>query len=171
MRTIVRSTIAMVAATAVVAIAFTVSDADARRGGGSGGVRAAGVGGGVRTANVGGARVGDRGFRTAGRDFGRPGRPVAGNSNNWNGRYLGWGAAGLGAAALAGSYYYNNYDNSSYNNCSAPYYGGSSYSGCDYSSYAYSPSYGDGYDYASSGSGYNPYFRRTFWGGSRRFGW
>src|SRR5882757_8221313 len=114
MRTIVRSTIAMVAATAVVAIAFTVSDADARRGGGSGGVRAAG---------------------------------------------------------LAGSYYYNNYDNSSYNNCSAPYYGGSSYSGCDYSSYAYSPSYGDGYDYASSGSGYNPYFRRTFWGGSRRFGW
>src|SRR5258706_11651129 len=137
MRTIVRSTIAMVAATAVVAIAFPVSDADARRGAG-GGVRAAGVGGGVRTANFGGARVGDRGFRTAGRDFGRPGRPdlgrpgrpVAGwgNSNNWNGRYLGWGAAGLGAAALAGSYYYNNYDNSSYNNCSDPYYGGSSYS-------------------------------------------
>src|SRR5712671_4828297 len=94
-----------------------------------------------------------------------------GNSNNWNGRYLGWGAAGLGAAALAGSYYYNNYDNSSYNNCSDPYYGGSSYSGCDYSSYAYSPNYGDGYGYASSGSGYNPYFRRTFWGGSRRFGW
>jgi hypothetical protein len=146
-----RSSIRLLAGTAVIALCFAANDAFAQRGGGhggfgGGGMRAGGgFGGGGFGMRGGGFRQSTWGGSHSGVGWGR-GRPAYyGGYNNWNNND--WWYGGLIAAPLIGalagaaySYPYDGYYDDSYD---APYY--TSY-GYPYDGYGYGyPTYSYGY--------------------------
>jgi len=133
---------------AAIAIALLVDTADARRGGGGGGMRAGGFN---RGGTLAGSRVAGSFTRVSNPianrpDFGRPGRPDVGlpgrpgNRPGWGGGWggdyrpgygWGWGAAAVGAglAYTAATDYCD------------PYYASNGY--CNYGYESYAPAYGN----------------------------